>query len=203
MTPEPSRRERERARHRSEILDVAEALLQERGVDGTTMEDIARGAQFAVGTLYRFFASKEDLVEALLVRRLQAFGQEIARIAATAPTYVEALDLVLDRHADEAPRFTPLALFLFVKRPTLATQPEQSGLLQVSLDIVAALAQLLERGVREGVLDGDPHPMAAMLSALIDGVSKQCWFTGTELRQMIPLIRRTFHDGFRRRVAPS
>lgn len=52
-------------RNRSAILDAARALVAETGTD-TTMEDIARRAGVAVGTLYRHFPAKNDLVEAVV-----------------------------------------------------------------------------------------------------------------------------------------
>ena len=52
-------------RNRDRILEAARALVAETGVDAT-MEDIARHAGVAVGTLYRHFPAKEDLVSAVV-----------------------------------------------------------------------------------------------------------------------------------------
>lgn len=52
-------------RNRDRILEAARALVAETGVDAT-MEDIARHAGVAVGTLYRHFPAKEDLVTAVV-----------------------------------------------------------------------------------------------------------------------------------------
>ena len=65
--PGLSRREREAARHRQEIHSVAESLFSEKGYFQTTMEEVARAAEFAVGSLYKFFKSKDDLYAAVLV----------------------------------------------------------------------------------------------------------------------------------------
>ena len=62
-----TRRERERQRHRKEILEAATELFIEKGYIGTTMQDIAERAEFAVGTLYRFFESKDILFGELAV----------------------------------------------------------------------------------------------------------------------------------------
>jgi TetR/AcrR family transcriptional regulator len=64
---ELSRRERERLRHRDEILQAARLIVAKKGIDGLTIEEIARKAEFAVGSIYRYFASKEDLLDVLLV----------------------------------------------------------------------------------------------------------------------------------------
>jgi len=56
-----SRRERERLAHRREILDGAERVFARNGYRDATVEQIAQEAEFSVGTLYNFFASKEEL----------------------------------------------------------------------------------------------------------------------------------------------
>ena len=61
-------RERERQAHIDEILTAAEASFLEHGFHNATMEDIARRADFAVGSIYTFFKNKEDLVNNVLLR---------------------------------------------------------------------------------------------------------------------------------------
>lgn len=56
-----SRRERERRRHKAEILDAATELFSEKGFHNVSMNEIASEAEFATGTLYNFFPSKEAL----------------------------------------------------------------------------------------------------------------------------------------------
>ena len=77
----PSRRERERDRHREEILDAALRVLSSRGMDGLTIEAVAREAEFAVGSIYRHFASKEEMVESLFVHLTQPLFAEIEALA--------------------------------------------------------------------------------------------------------------------------
>jgi AcrR family transcriptional regulator len=74
-SPTQDRRERERQRHRTEILDSARQVFCSRGYERATMADIAAEAQFAVGTLYRFFRSKESLFEALVLQVAQRWSQ--------------------------------------------------------------------------------------------------------------------------------
>jgi AcrR family transcriptional regulator len=59
----PLRRDAERNRHR--VLGAALAVVSERGEDAS-MDDIAARAGVGVGTLYRRFPSKSDLIDALV-----------------------------------------------------------------------------------------------------------------------------------------
>ncbi len=63
----PLRRDAER--NRQLLLDAARALFAERGL-AVTMDDIARRAGLGVGTAYRRFASREELIEALFEQRM-------------------------------------------------------------------------------------------------------------------------------------
>ena len=73
------RREREKLRHREEILDAALDLFSENGYHSVSMQEIAEKAEFAVGTLYNFFGSKEDLYKALMLSKAQTFHDALVR----------------------------------------------------------------------------------------------------------------------------
>jgi AcrR family transcriptional regulator len=62
-----SRREREKLRQRQEIMDAALGLFCEKGYHNVSMHEIAKEAEFAIGTLYKFFRGKESLYEALML----------------------------------------------------------------------------------------------------------------------------------------
>lgn len=54
------------------IVAAAGALFAERGVDATSVEDLARFCGVAKGTFYRYFPSKEALVDALFLPEAEA-----------------------------------------------------------------------------------------------------------------------------------
>ncbi len=56
-----SRREREHEAHRQEIISVAEAVFSANGFERTTIEMVAKQADFSVGSIYNFFQGKKDL----------------------------------------------------------------------------------------------------------------------------------------------
>ena len=65
----PLRRDAERNRQR--ILQAASEVFTERGLD-VSLDEVARHAGVGVGTVYRRFRTKEDLVEALFMDRIEA-----------------------------------------------------------------------------------------------------------------------------------
>ena len=60
------RRQREKEQRYQSILQVAERLFCENGYPNTKMQDIAREAEVAVGTVYFYFRNKEDLLLQLM-----------------------------------------------------------------------------------------------------------------------------------------
>ncbi len=54
---------------RRRILHIALTLMAQRGVDGTSMRDLAAAAGLNVASLYHYFPSKRDLLEAVLVEQ--------------------------------------------------------------------------------------------------------------------------------------
>ena len=63
-----SRKERDRLRHRDEILQAALTLFAEKSYPNVSMQEIAETAEFSVGTLYNLFESKDALLDELLDR---------------------------------------------------------------------------------------------------------------------------------------
>jgi AcrR family transcriptional regulator len=64
----PTRRELQAQERRSQLIDTALALFAEKGVDATTIKDIAERAGVAQGLVYHYFASKDDLFDAIIER---------------------------------------------------------------------------------------------------------------------------------------
>ncbi|MFI6939576.1 TetR/AcrR family transcriptional regulator [Streptomyces sp. NPDC050418] len=60
--PELGLRERKKLRTRIAIRRATYALIKEQGYDATTIEQIAQEAQVSPSTVFRYFATKEDIV---------------------------------------------------------------------------------------------------------------------------------------------
>ena len=73
-TPPLSRRERQSVARSEQILDAAARLFAERGFHRTTTRDIAEAADVAEGTLYNYFANKDDLLMGIMRRLTESIG---------------------------------------------------------------------------------------------------------------------------------
>ncbi|HUA05086.1 MAG TPA: TetR family transcriptional regulator [Solirubrobacteraceae bacterium] len=75
MTPAERGLRADAERNRRRLLDAAEALFRERGLD-VGVAEIAERAGVGRGTLFRNFASKEDLIAAIVVERMSEAVEE-------------------------------------------------------------------------------------------------------------------------------
>ena len=86
-------------RNRAQILQAAETCFAEQGVV-VPIDDIARLAGVGVGTVYRHFPTKEALIEAVVITRMEKLTAQ-ARALATSDDPGAAFFSFLGRLADE------------------------------------------------------------------------------------------------------
>ncbi|GLU42117.1 MULTISPECIES: TetR/AcrR family transcriptional regulator [unclassified Pseudomonas] len=84
----------QRAKRREQILEAAWCCFQHRGLSATTMEDIVREAGVSAGSVYLYFASKDELVLAAVDRSLGGLEQELAPLLQDRTT--QPLDQLLE-----------------------------------------------------------------------------------------------------------
>ena len=98
--PRPRTRWGDRAGRRRDILAAARTLLEQSGYDRLNVRDVARVAHVSAGTVYTYFASREELFAALYAERLDTFHAELVPACAGARTLEELLVAVAERYLD-------------------------------------------------------------------------------------------------------
>jgi len=166
-----TRRERERQQHRREILAAAQELFSRKGFDRTSMAEIAERAEFAVGTLYKFFKDKKALYRALILDTVQEFAQALTAALKTRGTEVERLERYIETKAELFVQHIPTARLYFAQTagakfvPTAGLDRDARAVYQGVLD---ALEAVFRTGMRKGLfLKADPR----MLVLGLEGVS--------------------------------
>jgi AcrR family transcriptional regulator len=90
-------------RNRQRVLDVAEAVFADQGLD-VPIDEIARRAELGVGTLYRHFPTKEALFAAIVVGRIEratVHAIELARAEPAGEVFFEFLSYLLAQGASK------------------------------------------------------------------------------------------------------
>lgn len=80
MTP-PAALRADARRNRARILAAASEVFAERGASAAT-EEVARRAGVAIGTVFRHFPTKDDLLRALMKDLLQRLTDQVSQLAA-------------------------------------------------------------------------------------------------------------------------
>lgn len=91
--PDPSRPlRRDAERNRRRILEAARELFAERGAH-VTLDDVARWAGVGVGTVYRRFADRNALIDALFAERVDQIAEAAEQAAAMDDPWVGLVHL--------------------------------------------------------------------------------------------------------------
>lgn len=149
----PSRRERESARHRQEMLEAAQSVFSEHGFEKARMEDIAQRAEFAVGTLYRFFASKDQLYLELLRDKADVMEERLEEAINAGKTPLEKVRNIFFTRLDLFWDHKPFFRLLVQETEGSLHKPRLCGDENLSARYRRFLEQLhvfFEAGVREG-----------------------------------------------------
>ncbi len=78
------------------ILDAAADLVTERGIDGLNLNDVAAKAGFGnAASLYRYFASKQEIVSALAARGLERLGEHMRSVPEDLPPDEQIVEMCL------------------------------------------------------------------------------------------------------------
>ena len=85
MRPQPPerRRQRRQSEARGVILDAAEELLLDEGLDGFTMRGLAKRCGYTAPTIYHYFGDKKGLLDTLLEQAFSGLVKELERVPAS------------------------------------------------------------------------------------------------------------------------
>jgi AcrR family transcriptional regulator len=99
MNTLPTRRQerRDAAANRQRIIQASRELFASKGIEQTTMNEIAQAAQVGIGTLYRRFAHKGEICIALLADDFEQFTNRIENYLREHPQpYLKQLEYTCD-----------------------------------------------------------------------------------------------------------
>jgi AcrR family transcriptional regulator len=172
MVTSSGRRERERERHRAEILDAAERVFAESGYHQATVEEIARTSDFSVGSIYNFFPSKRNLYQEVIERLAELFRSDFVLHVSGLSDPVEQLTRTIDLRLRFVEEHFSFMRFFFIEASTSyldmdSILPEK---VRVILDeLNESIVDMLRRGMAEGKFrKEDP----GLLCLCIDGMLK-------------------------------
>lgn len=91
-----SKKERLTEFNRQNILNTAKRLFQEKGINQTTMDDIAREAQYSKSTIYVYFKSKEEIYNYIVFEYMTLLKQGISEAIGKSESFKNCYYAVCD-----------------------------------------------------------------------------------------------------------
>ena len=157
------RRAREREERRDGIVDAAERVFLEKGLDAATMDEIADAAELSKGALYLHFTGKDELYIAVVSRFMCGLRDGLVEATAGAESGIDELRCILTtqvRFASDRPDLFRLGMsWLLTKVPIdYSTETFAQHLARVRANIGRTVAAI-ERGQRDGTVRADLPPL--------------------------------------------
>lgn len=163
---------------RAEIIQAARKLFLEKDYESTTMQDMMKAVNIAKGTIYHYFQSKEDLLEAVVEQIIQ---EQLTRLQGALETAQgNALDQI---------KFLTLQANLTSSQPELIEQLHKPSnytlhtrlLASLIIQIAPLYGKLIQKGCEEKLFVTD-HPLevAEFILAGLQFLTDQGIFSWTD-----------------------
>lgn len=145
--------------HRKAISTVAEQLFMKKGIENTSMNDIAKESGYSKATLYVYFKNKEELVGILVLESMQKLYEYI-RMAleqsdSTKERYREICQALV-KYQEEYPFYFNMVLeTINIDFESTHFLPEEKETFLIGEQINDLLANFLKNGIASGDIRSD------------------------------------------------
>lgn len=195
-----SRKDRERAMHRDQILEAASKLLDRKSYGEITVQEIAADAEFSVGYIYKIFESKEDIYVTLVRHQGDELVAILDRELSASLGFEERLNNAvrgiyewLDSHPFTADQMHEISYLTRALPRLAAAHADREDQFQEKAHA------FLREGIQAGVLQGDIEIMMRTLRALIWGLVGEEMLHGVKSGDWTgyaPVVARVFMRAF-------
>lgn len=129
-----------------EILWSIRATFASKGFEGASMQDLAKAAGMSAGNFYRYFPSKNAIVEAIIERHVDEVREDFAQVMAAERPLQAIAELLRHRIANTDACDAPIMAEI---RATACRRPETADILarmerEVTGGLVAAFAKVTD-----------------------------------------------------------
>ena len=165
MAPRSALHQKRSRLRQQALLDAAEAMIAEAGLDGLAMREVGRRAGVPVASVYHYFPSASAMVRALAVRHLDRVSALVRSKVEDAPAGLSAgaLAVVVDTIIGEVSGYLATLPAAPAIWNALRTNPELRALNRAdTVETSRYLASYLTR-----VLPGAPHAEAEAFAAVL------------------------------------
>ncbi|MHB8067584.1 MAG: TetR/AcrR family transcriptional regulator [Desulfobaccales bacterium] len=199
--PKPTKKEVVTAFRTREILAAARKLMEQRGLEDVTIEEIAGAAGVAKGTIYLYFPSKDELIQALITQIGESMLQDIEGIVKTPGSPPETIHRVASLLLDYLSRERTLF-------PVYARDSQQSWrgshkgywrrLREMEEKFLELMIPVFNQGIAQGLfIPANPRLLTFMLRGLARSVGYYQMTEGQDaaVKEALPVLLTLLSSG--------
>jgi len=205
----PTRKEREYRSRRADILKAAEKVFADRGFHGATMSDLADVSEFSVGTLYKFFKSKEEVYYLLILEKLDLFHVKLKTQVNQEPTGVAQIRMLIEASLNFFQENREFFKIFILERANLESSVGATlagELKKKYLTTTAIFQRVMEKAIHKGdIRKSDPQDLAYALVGILNSFAQHSILFPQpgELLWKVPFIYDLFLKGAAGKDAPT
>ncbi|MBE5959825.1 MAG: TetR/AcrR family transcriptional regulator [Lachnospiraceae bacterium] len=160
---------KEHDERKNEILDTAEVLFAQKGYDKTSIQAILDQVKIAKGTFYYYFKSKEEVMDAILLRYNEKLLQRAWAVAnqENIPAEIKLLQTISALHLNEE---EGKEILMEIHKPE-NVKMHQKIMVMLLKEVTPIIGKVIRDGIKEGLFQTEyPEETAEMLLVYIQTV---------------------------------
>lgn len=165
---------------REEILDAAEQIVQEKGLEALSFQQLATAVGLSKASVFHHFRNSNALATALIERCSSKYGAEYKEIGMKQKTAPKKLRKIV-KSFDKGLKDNRLCLLAALGSSYANLSDElQSSLMKSSNAAIDVFTDVFEQGRVEGTLDfeGNPRSAARTFLASLQGMQQLARYSG-------------------------
>ena len=209
LSAKPTKRELVTAFRTKEILAAAQRVMELRGVEAATMDEIAAAARVAKGTIYLYFKGREDLVQAIMSQVCETLLRDLAAIVESSGSPTEKLGAIvalLLKHLERERVWFPIYARDLLRGDRGEKGRPRPHILDLEEKFMALLTRFFAEGSDTGTfIQADPRLLAFLLRGLVRAVGYYQMLAKQEdiVPKTLPVLLALISSGLVRQPEPA
>lgn len=201
MKQKLSRKRKEYLTRRADILSAAEKVFAAKGFYGSSMDEIARRAEFGTGSLYKYFKGKKDLYFSLIDEKVGEITSLVRAELGKDLSPMDKIELVLRLQLDFMQRNRDFFKIYISERNRFEWTIKDDlgkGVHEKFLAYIGDLEEVMRDGIEKGQFkEMDPRDMAHAFVGIVNSFMFE-WIMSPGAYSLVskaPIIMDIFFDG--------
>ena len=184
--------------NRNNILEAAKVLFETKGISQTTMDDIAKKAEYSKSTIYVYFKSKDEIYNYIIFESMQLLKNRLSETVADHPDFEDCFFSIcrnLEQFQQEYPLyFDSILSEISINEEDFIQYPILKEIYRTGEEMNEVLLNLIVKGIASGDLRPDMRPMPTifMLWASLGGIIKMAEQKKHYFEEKLQLSKQTY-----------